>query len=280
MNKTISARSNPELPEIGTVSGDTLIKRNISPMDRFDHVYGIGSDVWAGINSKWNSGKTGSFLVSFNNEGDTLCNFTDYDCIVNFGSGTYRTPVELVSYYYKELLTILPEYNDTVFRMIPPNRLLPVYIIDFGEFKVNYMEGLNPDLDLSGKFLLNSLHETDNFLFIRYTNNQDSPNNIKKKAVKFYNVLFDKKQGKLFHQPGFTLLSEGILNDLDGGISFWPEFITPQGEMMKLMSGKNIKDYINSEAFTKGPATSEQRKKQISLANGLKDRDMIIIIVK
>jgi hypothetical protein len=280
MNKPISARSNPELPGIGSVTGDTLIKRKLSPMDRFDHVYGIGSDVWAGINSKWNSGKTGSFLVSFNNEGDTLCNFTDYDRIVNFSSGSYRTPVELTSYYYDGLLTIKPEYNDTIFRMIPPNRLLPAYIIDFGEFKVNFMEGLNPELDLSEKYLLNTLYETDNFLFIRYTKNHDSPNNRKKNAVKCFNVLFDKKQGKLFHQPGFTPLPEGIPNDLDGGMSFWPELITPQGEMMKLISGKNLKDYVNSEAFKKGPATSDQRKNQISLANGIKDRDMIVIIVK
>jgi hypothetical protein len=69
-------------------------------------------------------------------------------------------------------------------------------------------------------------------------------------------------------------------NELDGGMPFWPEFITPQGEIMKLVSGKNIKDYINSEAFKKGPATSDQRKKQVSLAYGLKDRDMIVMIVK
>jgi hypothetical protein len=92
--------------------------------------------------------------------------------------------------------------------------------------------------------------------------------------------LFDKEKRILFHQPGFTLLPEGIINNLDGGMPFWPEFITPKGEMMKLVSGKNIKDYLNSESFTKGPATSDQRRKQVSLANGLKDRDMIIIIVK
>jgi hypothetical protein len=279
-DKNISFNPYPEIPKTGSPPGDTLIQRNLLQLGGFENVYGIGPDMWAGLNSKWTSGKTGSLLVSFNNKGDTLCNFTDYDRIVNFSFGQYRRPVELNSYYYDGLLTIKPEYNDTAFRMIPPNRLLPAYIIDFGEFNVNFMEGLNPDLDLSGKYMLNSLHETDNFLFIRYTKNQDSPNNERKRAVKFYNVLFDKKQGKLFQQPGFTLLPEGIINDLDGGMPFWPEFITPQGEMMKLASGKNIKDYLNSESFTKGPATSDQRRKQISLANGLKDRDMIIIIIK
>ena len=102
------------------------------------------------------------------------------------------------------MLTIKQEYNDTVFRLIPPNRLLPVYIIDFGEFKVNYIDGLNPDFDLSGKFLLKSLHETNSYLFIRYTQHYDVPDIRKKNAVKFYYALFDKKDGKIYHQPGST----------------------------------------------------------------------------
>jgi hypothetical protein len=279
-DKNISFNSYPEIPKTGSPPGDTLIQRSLPPLGCFENVYGIGSGMWTGLNSKWNAGKSGALLVTYNDSGDTLCKFTDYDRIVNFRFGQYRHPVELTSYYYDGLLTIKPEYNDTIFRLIPPNRLLPAYIIDFGEFKVNFMEGLNPDLDLSGKYMLNSLHETNNFLFIRYTKNQDSPNNMRKNAVKFYKVLFDKKQGKLFKQPGFTLLPEGIINDLDGGMPFWPDFITTQGEMMNLVSGKNLKDYLNSESFTKGPATSDQRRKQISHANGLKDRDMIVIIVK
>jgi hypothetical protein len=279
-NKELFDQSKVEITEQKLILGDTLFSFQRYSSERFSAIYGTGNNTWAGINSKWNSGKTGSLLVSYNNEGDTLCNFTDYDRIVNFGSGPYRTPVELVSYYYKELLTILPEYNDTIFRMIPPNRLLPVYIIDFGEFKVKFMDGLNPDKDLSEKYLLKSLDETNDYLFIRYTKNVDASNTRRKNAVKFYNALFDKEKGILFHQPGFTLLPEGIINNLDGGMPFWPEFITPKGEMMKLVSGKNIKDYLNSESFTKGPATSDQRRKQVSLANGLKDRDMIIIIVK
>jgi len=278
--KGINLQPNNELKSQLQIPGDTLFNTNKIFSDRFDRIFGVSPGLWTGINNKWNAGKSGVLLVTYNDSGDTLCKFTDYERIANFGQSTWRHSVGLQSYYYEGSLTIKSEYNDTIFRLIPPNRLLPVYIIDFGKLKVNFMEGLNPDIDLSGKYLLNSLHESDNFLFIRYTKNQDSPNNRRKNTVKFFNTLFDKKQGKLFDQPGFTLLPEGILNDLDGGIPFWPEFITPQGEMMKLVSGKNIKDYINSEAFKKGHATSDQRRKQVSLTNGLKDRDMIIMIVK
>ena len=104
--------------------------------------------------------------------------------------------------------------------------------------------------------------------------------NRQKQTVKFYNALFDKKEGKLYHQPGFTLLPEGLDNDLDGGMAFWPDFITPQGEMMKLVSGKVLKDYINSDDFKKSTISEEKKQKQISMASGLRPTDMVVVIVK
>jgi len=142
------------------------------------------------------------------------------------------------------------------------------------------LEGLNPEIDLSGKFVLNSLLETNDFLLIRYTKNNDVPNNRRKGTVKFYNVLFDKKQGKVYQEPGSSLLPEDFINDLDGGIPFWPEFITSKGEMMKLVSGKMLKDYLSSEAFNKSEIPSEQRNKMHSMISGLKPTDMVIMIVK
>jgi hypothetical protein len=279
-NKSISVQSQTEIPGHGIIHGDTLFNSNQSFPDRFDRIFGTGSDTWAGVNNKWNAGKLGSLLVTYNDNGDTLCQFTDYERIVNFNHSNYRHPVELKSYYYDGQLTIKQEYNDTVFRLTPPDRLLPVYIIDFGEFKVNYMDGLNPDFDLSEKYVLHSLYETNDFLFIRYTRNYNAPVTRKKNAVQFYNAIFDKKEGKLYHQPGFTIAPEGIINDLDGGMPLWPEFITPQGEMMMLVSGKMMKDYVNSAGFKEAVISDEKRQKQIEMASGLRVTDMIIMIVK
>lgn len=276
----ISIQSQKEVPGFGSVRGDTLLISRQQPNERFDWIYGIGSDTWAGINSKWKAGKTGSLLVTYNSSGDTICQFTDFDRIVNFNKTVYKRPIEFTSYYYDGLLTIKQEFNDTVFRLIPPNRLLPTYIIDFGEFKVDYMGGLDPNSDISEKFMLNSMFETSDFLLIRYTQNNDSPNNRKKNSVKFFNVLFDKTQMKLYHQTGFSEEPKGIINDIDGGMPFWPDYITPQGEMIKLVSGKMIKDYINSTRFRESTISEETRKKQISIGTELKPSDMVLIYVK
>ena len=279
-NKKLTIQAQPEIPGQSIIPGDTLLKTNQFSEDQFSCIYGIGPEYWAGVNDKWQAGKSGSLLVTYNNIGDTICQFTDYDRIVNYSYGEGRNAVELKSYYYSGLLTIKQEYNDTVFRLIPPERLLPVYILDFGKYKFSFIDGLNPNFDLSDKFMLNSICETDSFLFIRYTQNYDCPLTRKKLTVKFYNALFDKKEGKLYHQPGFTLLPEGLENDLDGGMPFWPEFITPQGEMMKLVSGKVFKDYFNSDEFKKASVSEEKRQKLISMASGLRPTDMIVVIVK
>ena len=279
-NKKLTIQAQPEIPGRSIIPGDTLLNTNQFSEDQFSCIYGIVPESWAGINDKWQAGKSGSLLVTYNNIGDTICQFTDYDRIVNYSYGEGRNAVELKSYYYSGLLTIKQEYNDTVFRLIPPERLLPVYILDFGKYKFSFIDGLNPNFDLSDKFMLNSICETDSFLFIRYTQNYDCPLTRKKLKVKFYNTLFDKKEGKLYHQPGFTLLPEGLENDLDGGMPFWPEFITPQGEMMKLVSGKGFKDYFNSDEFKKASVLEEKRQKLISMASGLRPTDMIVVIVK
>lgn len=280
-NKTLSDQSQTEIPGLGKIPGDTLFNTNKNAQERFDRIYGTSPDTWTGLNNKWNAGTSGTLLVTYNNKGDTLCQFTDFERIKNFNyANGGRNAVELANYFYNNVLTIKQEYNDTVFRLMLPNRLIPVYIIDFGAYKFNYIDGFNPNFDLSGKLMLNSLNETNDFLFIRYTQNYDCPLTRKKNAVKFYNALFNKKDRKLYNNPGFTHLPEGIINDIDGGIPFWPEFITPKGEMMKLVSGKVMKDYMNSSGFKDANISEENRRKQISLVSGLKNTDMIIMIAK
>jgi Domain of unknown function (DUF4933) len=276
----LAIQSKPEIPGLGTIFGDTLFNAQQNSTEGYNWIYGLGNGIWAGINQKCVAGETGSLLVTYNDKGDTICQFTDFDRIKNFSSNVYRTPVELASYYYKGQLTIKQEYNDTIFRLISPDRLLPVYLIDFGSFKVSYNDGLNPEIDLSNKFLLYSLYESDDFLFVRYTQNNSSINNIKKNAVKFYNAIFIKKEGKLIHLPEVSNTPRGLINDLDGGIPFWPDFITPQGELIDLVTGKLLKNYINSSEFKNLEISQEARQKQISLANGLRPTDMILIFVK
>lgn len=278
--KLLSVQKLKEVPGREITIGDTILITSKQAMDRFDVVSATGPDSWAGINRKWNSGKTGNLLVTFNDGGDTLCKFSDNEKITNFSKPNYRMAAHMVTYNYNDLLTIKQEYNDTVFRLIPPERLLPAYVLSFGEKGVKFMDGLNPDVDLSERILLNSFFETDNFLLIRYTQNNDSPNNRRRGSVKYSNVLFDKDKGEIIYESDLNLIPEPIENDIDLGISFWPDFISPDGKMLKLVSGKMMKEYINSETFNKSTAALVKKERLISLFEQLKPTDMVIMVVK
>ncbi len=278
-DKRITIKPDSEIPGNCPVPGDTLFKTNIFSQDRFDRIFGIGSDLWAGVNNKWNAGRSGVLLVIYNERGDTICQFKDNERIENYSYSVWRHPVELESYFYNGMVTIKQEYNDTVFRLIPPDRLLPVYIFNFGDHKVNYLDGINPNFDLSGKCLVNSLYETNEFLFIEYSIFTPPFTNGKNSVKKFY-ALYNKKEKTFYHQPLNADESKGILNDLDGGISFWPEFITAGGEMMMLFSGRMIKNYANSEEFKTKVITEGDREKQTSMASGLRDQDIVVMIVQ
>jgi len=265
---------------LDTLTGDRLLTIQEKYVSRkYSLIYGLGQNCWAGIHDTWNAVKNGSLFVVFNNNGDTLCTISNPNQIKNWTKTTVRAG-EPFTYYYKNHLTFIGQHADTLFRFVPPNRMLPVYILDFGKDKVGFFEGLDPDSDLSQKLILYSIFETDNFIFIRYTRNNPGPRNIKNKSVAFYNVIFDKTANKLYHLPGQSLTPVYLRNDIDGGISFWPEFVTPKGNMLMLVTGKELKEYIKSNEFKIEELTVEQRQKQIDMAQGLKNNDIVVMMIK
>lgn len=254
----------------------TLREKYISR--RYPKVFGISEDSWVGVHDKWYSANTGDIFVLFNNSGDTLCTFSSSNKVDNFSKTLVRAASPF-TYYYNDQLTFLEQYSDTIFRLIPPNRFVPIYIVDFGINKVGFLEGLYPDSDLSQKLMLHSINETRRYLFIRYTKNSVSPRNLKSKSVTFYNAIFNKNEGKLYHFPKHSAEPKNLINDIDGGISFWPEFITPEGKMLMMVSGRMMKEYVNSNDFASNTMSEEQRQKQIGMANALVDSDKLVVMV-
>lgn len=263
-----------------TLIGNKLLTIKEKYMSRkYPLIFGLSTDSWAGIDHTFSSAQTGHLLVVFNNNGDTLCTFSNPNTIENWSKSLVRAG-EPYTYYYKNQLTILAQYSDTIFRLIPPNRFLPVYLLDFGKDKIVFFEGVDPDTDLSQKLMKHSIFETQQYLFVRYTRNSASPRNLKSKSVTFYNAIYNKRENKLYHFPKQSLNPVNLSNDIDGGISFWPEFVTPEGKMLMMVSGKKIKDYVNSDEFRKRELPDEQRQKQIKIAGELNEFDIIVMLVK
>jgi hypothetical protein len=190
-----------------------------------------------------------------------------------------------VQYENLGLLHIRPEYNDTVFRVMPPDRLYPVYVLNLGGYKVAKQQGVDPDFDLTGKIIPEEWAETGSYIFMTFTkDNYDCPNNRKDKSVKIYHALYSKLNRQLTVIKGdpYEYSPEILRNDIDGGLPVWPSsyMIGNHGEIMISLKGKDLKDRIKSEHFKVSDAPAVKKCELEKLAGSVSDSGDILMIIK
>jgi hypothetical protein len=182
-------------------------------------------------------------------------------------------------------LFIRTDFNDTVFQVVPPNRLLPVYVFNLGSYKLTKQEGVDPGVNLEGKIIPQDFADTRDYLFFTFTQDSyDCPNNRKNKTLKLYHALFFKKNQQLFIVAGDpTDYDAPILNnDLDGGVPVWPLsfMIDKKGEILVSLKGAELKQRVQSADFLNSAAPAEKKEKLKTLATKLSDEDDVLMIVR
>jgi len=193
-------------------------------------------------------------MILLNNQGDTLSTFTKLEKLKNFTKPLQRNPDYGTQYEHKGKLYFRSEFNDTVFEVIPPNKLLPVYILNLGTYKASLQEGIDPDFNLSGKIIPGQWAETYGFIFMTYTKDDyDCKNTRKKKTVKIYHAIYSKLNHQLSVINGdpYDYSPEILKNNFDGGISVWPlsYMIGNNGEILISLKGIELKDRVKTEQF-------------------------------
>ena len=150
------------------------------------------------------------FLFTFSLKGDTLCRFRNYNPIPEIKKrSAYPNPLPPDIYYYGNQLTIRQSMNDTVYRLIPPNRLLPVYVLNFGSYKIDIQTYIFGN---QAKYLLPyTWKEANRYILFVYTQNRDNKINRKDGSVKFFYSYYDKKTRQFYHfSEGMTLPADEL----------------------------------------------------------------------
>ena len=192
------------------------------------------------------------FISVLATKGDTICIFRDSDPIENFSKHVYRGVDDGNNYYFDQTLHLRQSYNDTIYCLMPPNRLVPKYIFDFGDMGIpSAYDGVDPGFDLKDKLMLQSLLETDQYLFITYSKNYDCPNTAKSGTLKYSRLIYDKRKGAatLIYVDEAPFVPEGkmtwpsppemnIENDLDAMPFKWPKYVNAQGKPYSVFSGE------------------------------------------
>lgn len=276
-----------------TGKGEILTSLGVEKGKMFSEYAPTSKESFVGIMSKTKSAMNGELMTSFRLNGDTLSTFTDFETISNFGHTIMRGNYPQISYQFGQTFTFLNAFNDTVFRILPPNRFLPAYILNMGKFKIITQEGLAPGDDISSKLYVSEFFETKTHIFLKIKQGYDSPGDRIKKSLAIFHAIYDKEKKQLSLLPidpkGYYKIEngnkitnnpQGITNDIDGGLLFWPKNVSPKGEVYEMVTGEKLKNHVLSEEFTKSMAPKTKKEELKKITERVRDDQLVLIIYK
>jgi hypothetical protein len=227
----------------------------------------------------------GKYMLGIlNARGDTLTTFRKFEQLTNFTKSVMRNTDMGSNYEYGGKMFIRSAFNDTVFQVIPPNRLLPVYVLKLGKHKLSMQEGEDLDFDLTGKIIPEGWAETKDYVFITFSmNGNDCPNNRKSGKLSTFYAIYSRATRKLtiVRSNPKDYSAEVLLNDLDGGVPVWPLSyqVSSKDELLIPLRGKDLKARVKSDEFRKSKAPSGKKEELIKMAQLVRDNDDILMIV-
>ncbi|MFA6482963.1 MAG: DUF4933 domain-containing protein [Bacteroidales bacterium] len=259
--------------------------RAFEATDRILNFYPFNDQTYGDIRDKMASKTAHNILTIHSLNGDTTCAFTDYDPIINYTNTVGRGAEAADSYTLNGSFHYRPRFNDTIFRLELPDKLIPKYLISYGGRGISSsMEGIDPRYSLADKFVNSTFVESQNHIFIEYTQDYSCPNTARKGTLKYNRCIYFKQTGDLVHiqkdgvpKPIAEMAwpmnhALRIVNDIDQGVDFWPDGITPEGIPYEQLLLLQLKSRIEESG-----STSQLLKELVSRANPY---EYLIITVK
>lgn len=218
-------------------------------------------------------------------QGDTLALFSKFEQIMNYTKSMMRSTDYGAQYQKNGCYFFRSDFNDTIFQVIPPNRLLPVYVLNLGNYKVSKQEGVDPGFDLTGKIIPLEFADTKKYLFLSFSKDSyDCPNTRKNKSLKYYQAVYSKEKGELqiINNDPTHYDAPVLENNIDGGLPVWPQSykIGSRGEILISLKGTELKNHLKSALFKNATAPENQKDKLSQFANSVNDEDDLLMIVK
>ncbi|MFB6318438.1 DUF4933 domain-containing protein [Saccharicrinis sp. FJH54] len=253
-------------------------------------ILGISSNFYAGVNSHLSASENGCMLATFNLQGDTLCKFTQFNKLERPVTSTLiRSVPSILNWEYKGMFSFKKSFNDTIFRLIPPNRMVPVYVFNLGSYKITDEDWYQTNLGLKNKIMIRSILETKKYVFlsyIYYNQNGEHEN---------YKAIYSKKTKELTQlaltEETFTEKNQGaappnqankptllLQNDIDRGLPFWPSFTTPQCDMGMLVYPGYFKSYLEKTEIDETNEKAVKLKQFVKTLNSDTNERLIMLV--
>ena len=87
------------------------------------------------------------------------------------------------------------------------------------------------------------------------------------------------KETRLLDTDPFSHMS-GLINDLDGGMSFWPKYYTSENELIDIWQSYEMKELLTEEYFATHEIKNPQAHQKLKeLLKNLDEEDNPVIVI-
>ena len=211
----------------------------------------------------------GDTTISYNlKEVDTLGNIVSK--YINYSPRYAQSRLGQVSYNsaiyeFNGKIRFMDFGNDTIFSIIN-GHMIPYAICDLGKSKTNLIidNSTNKNTYPDG-YYVRKVIENEDFLFFELKDAN---------SMLFLNCLYNKKTNDFK-----VLKGNGMLNDLDGGVSFFPQKSLNSNELIGWKSAEEFKEEILSKNYNENAKYGERFERVYQLAKSLKDDDNPVLII-
>jgi len=194
--------------------------------------------------------------------------------------------------YYHEM------FSDTLFELDNNYCLQPRLHFNRGKYYVSYVDVINGILNQTlGDFqmaYIKNLFETRRFLFLDV---EFILHDLRRTVIvtvdglpkKYYSTkllgVYEKDKdlfqvAEVNREGEYRIRQTGLINDFDGGFSFYPAFRFDDNTLAMQIDAFKLKGYVNSDGFREAATSHQEKKKALQeLANSLSDEDNPVLMV-
>lgn len=244
------------------------------------HYIKVMNDGWLITYDDGSDGSNKNIFSLINETGDTISSIRNYCTWVNtsgmaFMEGSYPEP-----FSYRNNWFFKDRYNDTVYTVVS-NKIRPSYSVNLGKYKlpdelrlerVDSPDKMRLYTEQSKNYYHVSLFEAADKLFIA----SEQFHTLKSKYLIFYKekgigILLDNGSG----------VTKGFVNDMDGGVDFWPVGTVNDNQVympIDIMTFKKESEKTNlGERTVKYPQKQKEIEKMISDSD-ISDNPVLMIV--
>ena len=255
-----------------------VMKRLMAEEERYIATYRISDSIYISAVSPFADEPVA--MRTFNVYGDTLCLFSDHTPRAERPRGSYVPPESPMFYFLGNDFHIRFPYNDTIFILSSASRVLPKYVVDMGEKRVDVKSGMRGGQH--GKLMPDRWIETDSFILFSSHLNHNSINGRREGYVRYYYKLYDKRSRKVNTLPSSAYPEDFLIdNALPDGIPFYfseLRYSGSPGNFSILYGKKDLKKILNDKSFGKLPDAQKSKVKE--LYDSLSDGELLLMVIR